>query len=136
MINPIYEKILNVICKSSCGTTCDKCYQCANSCAKYAEYSKLSISLGKSGLFSIEKTNIPNAQDILNTVNFEKKVYEHALRVCVGQLVDLRRSMGFNQETVDNVVLRYCLISKEVIRGREQKNAEDKRRQYHPSQRR
>ena len=136
MINPIYEKILNVICKSSCGTTCDKCYQCANSCAKYVEYSKLAVSLGKSGLFSIEKTNIPNAYDILDTVNFEKKVYEHALRICAGQLVDLRRGMGICHETVGDVVLRYCLVSREFIKGREQKNAEDKRRRYHPSQRR
>ena len=136
MINPIYEKILNVICKSSCGTTCDKCYQCANSCSKYIEYSKLSISLGKSGLFSIEKTNIPNAQDILNTVNIEKQIYEHALQICAIALNDLRKNMGLGNDDASATAMRYYFIAKEVIHGRKRRNDEDKRRQYHPSNRR
>ena len=119
MINPIYGKILNVICKSSCNTTCDKCYQCANSCAKYAEYSKLSISLGKSGLFSIEK-----------------QIYEHALQICAIALNDLRKNMGLGNDDASATAMRYYFIAKEVIHGRKRRNDEDKRRQYHPSNRR
>ena len=136
MINPIYEKILNVICKSSCGTTCDKCYQCANSCAKYVEYSKLAVSLGKSGLFSIEKADIPNVQDILNAVNLEKQIYERALQICACALNDLRKNMGLSFEDSSGLAMRYYAISREVITGRKTRNDEDKRRQYHPSQRR
>lgn len=136
MINPIYEKILNVICKSSCGTTCDKCCQCVNSCAKYVEYSKLAVSLGKSGLFSLDKANIPNAQDILNTVNTEKQIYEYALQICAISFNDLRKKMGLGNDDASAMAMRYYFIAKEVINGRKRRDDEDKRRQYHPSNRR
>ena len=118
MINPIYEKILNVICKASCGTTCDKCFQCANSCAKYVEYSKLAVSLGKSGLFSLDKANIPNAKNIINIAQIEKEIYKHALYTCACALSSLRANIGFGNENVDELVNRYYFVSKEVIAGR------------------
>ena len=126
MINPIYGKILNVICKSSCNTTCDKCYQCANSCAKYAEYSKLSISLGKSGLFSLDKANIPNVKDIVNIVQIEREIYKHALYTCACALSSLRANIGLGNENVDELVNRYYFVSKEVINGRKRKNEQMK----------
>ena len=109
MYNPLYAKVLNIICKTGCGTTCDKCFQRCENCAKYFEYSNIAISLVKSKLVSMKN------EDVFR-LSYEKECLSRALKLVCSDFIYLRKSLGpVCQEADYEMADRYLRYAKRIV---------------------
>lgn len=109
MYNPLYAKVLNIICKTGCGTTCDKCFQRCENCAKYFEYSNIAISLVKSKLVSLKN------EDVFR-LSYEKECLSRALKHVCSDFIFLRKSIApICKETDYEMADRYLRCAKRIV---------------------
>lgn len=123
MYNPIYSKILNIICKSVCGRTCDKCFHAPNGCKYYSEYSKIALALGRSNLFSLptDEINVTRLKEELQSASSEKKYYENGLSLCVERLHEVL-TLYYEAPpltSIDELKHRYYMLGKSSVQAKE-----------------
>lgn len=122
MVNPLIEKILNIMCKTECGHTCSNCWCNPSSCAKYIEYSKVAIELAKSKLLSvpkpitIESKTVEKKDALLKSSRLELSIYDKALFLMAKDFVDTRAaSFPFHKDSIEDLRRKYLRYARRSV---------------------